>query len=74
MELSLENKSSIKWKYLDPSRKLRISHDLIFLSVSDYPDQARFSWSLYLEETGSKAVPAEAFKVVSLADERSVWI
>ncbi|XP_075882333.1 lethal(3)malignant brain tumor-like protein 1 isoform X2 [Nelusetta ayraudi] len=29
----------------------------------DYPDQARFSWSLYLEETGSKAVPAEAFKV-----------
>ncbi|XP_068453322.1 lethal(3)malignant brain tumor-like protein 1 isoform X2 [Clinocottus analis] len=29
----------------------------------DYPDQARFSWSLYLEETGSKAVAADAFKV-----------
>uniref|UniRef100_A0A3Q3XC64 Lethal(3)malignant brain tumor-like protein 1 n=1 Tax=Mola mola TaxID=94237 RepID=A0A3Q3XC64_MOLML len=29
----------------------------------DYPDQGRFSWSLYLKETGSKAVPAEAFKV-----------
>ncbi|XP_068191902.1 lethal(3)malignant brain tumor-like protein 1 isoform X2 [Antennarius striatus] len=29
----------------------------------DYPDQGRFSWSLYLEETGSKAVPADAFKV-----------
>lgn len=31
---------------------------------ADYPDQARFSWSHYLEETGSKAVAAEAFKVV----------
>ncbi|TNN60298.1 Lethal(3)malignant brain tumor-like protein 1 [Liparis tanakae] len=29
----------------------------------DYPDQARFSWSHYLEETGAKAVAAEAFKV-----------
>ncbi|XP_019112290.1 lethal(3)malignant brain tumor-like protein 1 [Larimichthys crocea] len=29
----------------------------------DYPDQARFSWSLYLEETGAKAVAADAFKV-----------
>lgn len=29
----------------------------------DYPDPGRFSWSLYLEETGSKAVPADAFKV-----------
>uniref|UniRef100_A0A8P4JYB8 Lethal(3)malignant brain tumor-like protein 1 n=1 Tax=Dicentrarchus labrax TaxID=13489 RepID=A0A8P4JYB8_DICLA len=29
----------------------------------DYPDQGRFSWSLYLEETGAKAVAADAFKV-----------
>ncbi|XP_017273249.1 lethal(3)malignant brain tumor-like protein 1 isoform X2 [Kryptolebias marmoratus] len=29
----------------------------------DYPDPGRFSWSRYLEETGSKAVAAEAFKV-----------
>ncbi|XP_062419779.1 lethal(3)malignant brain tumor-like protein 1 isoform X2 [Pungitius pungitius] len=29
----------------------------------DYPDQARFSWSHYLGETGSKAVDADAFKV-----------
>ncbi|XP_036068542.1 lethal(3)malignant brain tumor-like protein 1 isoform X2 [Oryzias melastigma] len=28
-----------------------------------YPDQGRFSWSLYLEETGAKAVAAEVFKV-----------
>lgn len=34
------------------------------VAASDYPDQARFSWSLYLEETGSKAVAADAFKVV----------
>uniref|UniRef100_A0A3Q0T3C5 Lethal(3)malignant brain tumor-like protein 1 n=1 Tax=Amphilophus citrinellus TaxID=61819 RepID=A0A3Q0T3C5_AMPCI len=31
----------------------------------DYPDQGRFSWSRYLEETGSKAVAADAFKVRS---------
>lgn len=36
----------------------------LFLAASDYPDQARFSWSLYLEETGAKAVAADAFKVV----------
>ncbi|XP_047187209.1 lethal(3)malignant brain tumor-like protein 1 isoform X2 [Scophthalmus maximus] len=29
----------------------------------DYPDQARFSWSGYMEETGSKAVAADTFKV-----------
>uniref|UniRef100_A0A672GK91 Lethal(3)malignant brain tumor-like protein 1 n=1 Tax=Salarias fasciatus TaxID=181472 RepID=A0A672GK91_SALFA len=29
----------------------------------DYPDQSRFSWSLYLEETGSQAVAPESFKV-----------
>ncbi|XP_056895940.1 lethal(3)malignant brain tumor-like protein 1 isoform X2 [Takifugu flavidus] len=29
----------------------------------DYPDPAQFSWPSYLEETGSKAVPAEAFNV-----------
>uniref|UniRef100_H3D387 Lethal(3)malignant brain tumor-like protein 1 n=1 Tax=Tetraodon nigroviridis TaxID=99883 RepID=H3D387_TETNG len=29
----------------------------------DYPDPAQFSWSSYLEETGSKAVPAKAFSV-----------
>uniref|UniRef100_A0A3Q3ER22 Lethal(3)malignant brain tumor-like protein 1 n=1 Tax=Labrus bergylta TaxID=56723 RepID=A0A3Q3ER22_9LABR len=29
----------------------------------DYPDQSQFSWSRYMEETGSKAVAAEAFKV-----------
>ncbi|XP_056130032.1 lethal(3)malignant brain tumor-like protein 1 [Lampris incognitus] len=29
----------------------------------DYPDLARFSWSRYLEETGSTAVSADAFKV-----------
>ncbi|CAJ1085566.1 lethal(3)malignant brain tumor-like protein 1 isoform X1 [Xyrichtys novacula] len=29
----------------------------------DYPDQSMFSWSRYLEETGSRAVPADAFKV-----------
>ncbi|KAF3860214.1 hypothetical protein F7725_000469, partial [Dissostichus mawsoni] len=31
--------------------------------VTNYPDQARFIWSQYLEETGSKAVAADAFKV-----------
>lgn len=44
----------------------------MFLSISDYPDQARFSWSLYLEETGSKAVPAEAFKVVRTVADHPV--
>ncbi|XP_014846505.1 PREDICTED: lethal(3)malignant brain tumor-like protein 1 isoform X5 [Poecilia mexicana] len=29
----------------------------------DYPDPGQFSWSRYLEETGSKAVAADAFKV-----------
>uniref|UniRef100_A0A3B1JMC9 Lethal(3)malignant brain tumor-like protein 1 n=1 Tax=Astyanax mexicanus TaxID=7994 RepID=A0A3B1JMC9_ASTMX len=29
----------------------------------DYPDPGKFSWERYLEETGSTAVPAEAFKV-----------
>ncbi|KAF7209469.1 lethal(3)malignant brain tumor-like protein 1 isoform X3 [Nothobranchius furzeri] len=29
----------------------------------DYPDLGQFSWSRYLEETGSKAVAADAFKV-----------
>lgn len=39
--------------------------DVNFISVTpDYPDQALFSWSHYLEETGSKAVAADAFKVV----------
>lgn len=33
-------------------------------ATTDYPDQGRFSWSLYLEETGAKAVAAEVFKVV----------
>ncbi|MEQ2201529.1 hypothetical protein XENOCAPTIV_013835, partial [Xenoophorus captivus] len=28
-----------------------------------YPDPGQFSWSRYLEETGSKAVAADAFKV-----------
>ncbi|XP_034027608.1 lethal(3)malignant brain tumor-like protein 1 isoform X2 [Thalassophryne amazonica] len=31
----------------------------------DYPDQSQFSWSHYLEETGSKAVAPEAFKMRS---------
>ncbi|TNM87296.1 hypothetical protein fugu_007526 [Takifugu bimaculatus] len=31
--------------------------------MTDYPDPAQFSWPSYLEETGSKAVPAEAFNV-----------
>ncbi|KAM4609854.1 lethal(3)malignant brain tumor-like protein 1 [Polymixia lowei] len=29
----------------------------------DYPEPARFSWSRYLDETGSTAVEADAFKV-----------
>ncbi|XP_060749814.1 lethal(3)malignant brain tumor-like protein 1 isoform X2 [Tachysurus vachellii] len=29
----------------------------------DYPEPGRFSWERYLDETGSTAVPAEAFKV-----------
>lgn len=36
----------------------------IELFNADYPDPAQFSWSSYLEETGSKAVPAKAFNVV----------
>lgn len=55
----------------------KVAHGMMFLLVfncwcgflfnmPDYPDPARFSWSLYLEETGSKAVPAEAFKVVRI--------
>uniref|UniRef100_A0A3Q2VFX4 Lethal(3)malignant brain tumor-like protein 1 n=1 Tax=Haplochromis burtoni TaxID=8153 RepID=A0A3Q2VFX4_HAPBU len=35
------------------------------LTPPQYPDQGRFSWSRYLEETGSKAVAADAFKVRS---------
>lgn len=38
----------------------------IILAASDYPDQGRFSWSRYLEETGSKAVAADAFNVVRM--------
>lgn len=30
----------------------------------DYPEPGRFSWEHYLDETGSTAVPADAFKVV----------
>lgn len=52
--------------------KHKFNISLKIVSASDYPDQARFSWSLYLEETGSKTVPAEAFKVVSTADEHTV--
>ncbi|XP_029291750.1 lethal(3)malignant brain tumor-like protein 1 isoform X2 [Cottoperca gobio] len=37
--------------------------DLPLTPPQDYPDQARFFWSQYLEETGSKAVAADAFKV-----------
>lgn len=44
----------------------------VFLTAPDYPDQGRFSWSLYLEETGSKAVPAEAFKVVRTKSKRTL--
>ncbi|XP_066527239.1 lethal(3)malignant brain tumor-like protein 1 isoform X2 [Hoplias malabaricus] len=29
----------------------------------DYPEPGKFSWERYLDETGSTAVPAEAFKV-----------
>ncbi|XP_047016353.1 lethal(3)malignant brain tumor-like protein 1 isoform X1 [Ictalurus punctatus] len=29
----------------------------------DYPEPGRFSWERYLDETGSTAVPADAFKV-----------
>lgn len=43
---------------------------VVVLTAPDYPDQGRFSWSLYLEETGSKAVPAEAFKVVRTGNKR----
>lgn len=54
--------------------KLKFNIFFKFVCASDYPDQARFSWSLYLEETGSKAVPAEVFKVVSAADEHTAWM
>ncbi|XP_078110053.1 lethal(3)malignant brain tumor-like protein 1 [Sander vitreus] len=37
--------------------------DLPLTPPQDYPDQGQFSWSKYLEETGSKAVAADAFKV-----------
>ncbi|XP_014896811.1 lethal(3)malignant brain tumor-like protein 1 isoform X3 [Poecilia latipinna] len=32
-------------------------------NITNYPDPGQFSWSRYLEETGSKAVAADAFKV-----------
>ncbi|XP_014846482.1 PREDICTED: lethal(3)malignant brain tumor-like protein 1 isoform X4 [Poecilia mexicana] len=35
----------------------------MFSAAPDYPDPGQFSWSRYLEETGSKAVAADAFKV-----------
>lgn len=42
-----------------------VKSDIYFLSlIADFPDKGRFSWSRYLEDTGSKAVAADAFKVV----------
>ncbi|GAA6087198.1 lethal(3)malignant brain tumor-like protein 1 isoform X1, partial [Tachysurus ichikawai] len=38
--------------------------DLPLTPPQDYPEPGRFSWECYLDETGSTAVPAEAFKVV----------
>ncbi|XP_043988121.1 lethal(3)malignant brain tumor-like protein 1 isoform X1 [Gambusia affinis] len=35
----------------------------MFSAAPDYPDPGQFSWSRYLEETGSKAVAADAFRV-----------
>lgn len=37
-----------------------------FFFPPDYPDPGQFSWSRYLEETGSKAVAPDAFKVVRI--------
>lgn len=45
----------------------------LFFAVLDYPDQGRFSWSHYLEETGSKAVAADAFKVVRTKNECTIF-
>lgn len=80
-----ENKKNIGQLLWEPSKYVQGSmagHDCfflcsltdvsLFLTASDYPDQGRFSWSLYLEETGSKAVPAEAFKVVRTKNKCTV--
>ncbi|XP_016891252.1 lethal(3)malignant brain tumor-like protein 1 isoform X2 [Cynoglossus semilaevis] len=37
--------------------------NLALTPPQDFPDKGRFSWSRYLEDTGSKAVAADAFKV-----------
>ncbi|XP_028848929.1 lethal(3)malignant brain tumor-like protein 1 isoform X2 [Denticeps clupeoides] len=37
--------------------------DLPLTPPQDYPDAGRFSWERYLDETGSTAVSADAFKV-----------
>lgn len=47
--------------------------DFFFFAAPDYPDQGQFSWSKYLEETGSKAVAADAFKVVRTKNECTIF-
>ncbi|XP_016519468.1 lethal(3)malignant brain tumor-like protein 1 isoform X3 [Poecilia formosa] len=44
-------------------RNLPLTPPQVFSAAPDYPDPGQFSWSRYLEETGSKAVAADAFKV-----------
>lgn len=40
---------------------------IVFLHIcfTDYPDPDNFSWEKYLKDTGSTAVPAHFFKMVS---------
>ncbi|XP_023187582.1 lethal(3)malignant brain tumor-like protein 1 isoform X1 [Xiphophorus maculatus] len=44
-------------------RNLPLTPPQVFSAAPDYPDPGQFSWSRYLEETGSKAVAADAFRV-----------
>ncbi|XP_015233273.1 PREDICTED: lethal(3)malignant brain tumor-like protein 1 isoform X1 [Cyprinodon variegatus] len=44
-------------------RNLPLTPPQVFSADPDYPDPGQFTWTRYLEETGSKAVAADAFKV-----------
>lgn len=65
------------WHRLDwPSKAVghsRVISDLLqtcltfcIFPLPDYPDPDNFTWEKYLKETGASAVPAWAFKVVSV--------
>lgn len=45
---------------------LQVCLTFCIFRLPDYPDPDNFTWEKYLKETGASAVPAWAFKVVSV--------